>query len=116
MLFTTKFGTPLNIEIFNQSVKRIIEEVNLSRDTLDQIENFGGHTFRHTFATRCFEAGIQPKTVQAYLGHASLSMTMDLYTAVMPDYKKQEIQKLNIDIAPSDIKQYDIFKDGVLVR
>lgn len=115
LLFTTKFGTPLNIEIFNQSVKRIIEEVNLSRDALDQIENFGGHTFRHTFATRCFEAGIQPKTVQAYLGHASLSMTMDLYTAVMPDYKKQEIQKLNIDIAPSDIKQYDIFKDGVLV-
>ena len=43
LLFTTKFGTPLNIEIFNQSVKRIIEEVNLSRDTLDQIENFGGH-------------------------------------------------------------------------
>lgn len=115
LLFTTKFGTPLNIEIFNQSVKRIIEEVNLSRDALDQIENFGGHTFRHTFATRCFEAGIQPKTVQAYLGHASLSMTMDLYTAVMPDYKKQEIQKLNIDIAPSDIKQYDIFKDWVLV-
>lgn len=115
LLFTTKFGTPLNIEIFNQGVKRIIEEVNLSRDALDQIENFGGHTFRHTFATRCFEAGIQPKTVQAYLGHASLSMTMDLYTAVMPDYKKQEIQKLNIDIAPSDIKQYDIFKDGVLV-
>lgn len=114
LLFTTKFGTPLNIEIFNQSIKRIIEEVNLSRDALDQIENFGGHTFRHTFATRCFEAGIQPKTVQAYLGHASLSMTMDLYTAVMPDYKKQEIQKLNIDIAPSDIKQYDIFKDGVL--
>lgn len=115
LLFTTKFGTPLNIEIFNQSIKRIIEEVNLSRDTLDQIENFGGHTFRHTFATRCFEAGIQAKTVQAYLGHASLSMTMDLYTAVMPNYKKQEIQKLNIDIAPSDIKQYDIFKDGVLV-
>ena len=28
---------------------------------------------------------------------------MDLYTAVMPDYKKQEIQKLNIDIAPSDL-------------
>ena len=114
LLFTTKFGTPLNIEIFNQSIKRIIEEVNLSRDTLDRIENFGGHTFRHTFATRCFEAGIQAKTVQAYLGHASLSMTMDLYTAVMPNYKKQEIQKLNIDIAPSDIKQYDIFKDGVL--
>ncbi|WP_124065686.1 hypothetical protein [Clostridium sp. E02] len=28
----------------------------------------------------CFEAGIQPKTVQVYLGHTSLKMTMDLYT------------------------------------
>jgi len=47
-----------------------------------------------TFATRCFEAGVQLKTVQAYLGHASLQMTMDLYTHVTEDYKKEEIEKL----------------------
>ena len=52
---------------------------------------FSAHCFRHTFSTRCFEAGIQPKTVQAYLGHASLQMTMDLYTSVLGEYKSSEM-------------------------
>ena len=51
------------------------------------------HCFRHTFATRCFEAGIQPKTVQSYLGHASLQMTMDLYTSVLPKHSSDEMYK-----------------------
>ena len=53
------------------------------------------HCFRHTFATRCFESGIQPKTVQAYLGHASLQMTMDLYTSVMPKHMSNEMDKVS---------------------
>ena len=55
---------------------------------------FSAHCFRHTFSTRCFEAGIQPKTVQAYLGHASLQMTMDLYTSVLGEYKSSEMTQL----------------------
>ena len=47
-----------------------------------------------TSATRCFEAGIQPKTVQTYLGHATLQMTMDLYTSVLGNHRQEEMQKL----------------------
>ena len=47
-----------------------------------------------TFATRCFEAGIKPKTVQSYLGHATLQMTMDLYTSVLPQHQMSEMDKL----------------------
>lgn len=43
------------------------------------------HAFRHTFATRCLEAGIPPKVVQHWLGHASIQMTLDLYTHVSTD-------------------------------
>ena len=89
LLFVTKFDTPINAVVFNEAIDKIREEMNLMRDPLDEIERFSGHSLRHCFATRCFEAGIAPKTVQAYLGHASLSMTMDLYTSVM-DEKKQE--------------------------
>lgn len=39
--------------------------------------------------------GIQPKTVQAYLGHASLQMTMDLYTSVMPKHMSNEMDKVS---------------------
>ena len=97
-LFTTKFGTPLNAQLYCDAIDRIVQEVNLMRDSLDLMETFSGHCFRHTFATRCFEAGIVPKTVQAYLGHASLQMTMDLYTAVMEHKKVNDMQLLEDSI------------------
>lgn len=62
---------------------------------MDEMETFSAHCFRHTFATRCFEAGIQPKTVQSYLGHANLQMTMDLYTSVMPRHMATEMDKVS---------------------
>lgn len=91
-LFTTKFRTPLNSQIMCDNIKKLVEEINLMRDDMDQIERFGTHRFRHTFATRCFEAGMPPKTVQHLLGHASLQMTMDLYTDVLSDKKKEDMQ------------------------
>lgn len=94
LLFTTKYGTPLNSVLYSAAIHSIIAEINLTRDSLEEIEKFSGHTFRHTFATRCFETGIQPKTVQTYLGHSSLSMTMDLYTSVMQQKKSDDIKLL----------------------
>ena len=48
------------------------------------------HTFRHTFATRCFEAGIDAKVVQKFLGHYSISITLDLYTHITNEKAKEE--------------------------
>ena len=62
------------------------------------LEGVHFHTLRHTFATRCFEAGIAPKTVQAYLGHSSLQMTMDLYTSVMPKQMETEMDKVSKEL------------------
>lgn len=98
LLFTSKFNTPLNSQVVCQAINKIIEEVNLTKDYLDEIEPFSSHCFRHTFATRCFEAGIAPKTVQAYLGHASLQMTMDLYTSVMPKHMETEMDKVSREL------------------
>ena len=38
--------------------------------------------------------GIMPKTLQRYLGHATLQMTMDLYVHVTDGFKQEEIKKL----------------------
>ena len=94
LLFVTKFNTPICSQILNDAIARIISEINLQRDVTDMFPRFSAHTFRHTFATRCIEAGIQPKTVQKYLGHTRLQMTMDLYVHVTDDYKQQEMKKL----------------------
>lgn len=93
-LFVTKFNTPLNSVIYSDAIKAVIRQINLTRLFDDQFEIFSGHTFRHTFATRCFENGIEAKVVQSFLGHASLKMTMDLYTHVTEERSSLDIEKI----------------------
>lgn len=95
LLFTTKYNTPLSSQIICDAIKKIVDEINTTRDITDEIEVFSAHVFRHTFATRCFESGIKPKTVQKYLGHATLQMTMDLYTSVLKEHQMEEMDKLD---------------------
>lgn len=93
-LFVTKFNTPLNSQIYSDAIKSVIKQINLTRSLDEQFELFSGHTFRHTFATRCFENGVDAKVVQSYLGHASLKMTTDLYTHVTDDKSTMDIEKI----------------------
>ena len=59
-----------------------------------RVDRHYSHIFRHTFATRCFENGVDAKVVQSYLGHASLKMTMDLYTHVTDERFMTDIEKI----------------------
>ena len=93
-LFVSKFNTPLNSQMYSDAIKAVIRQINLTRSFEEQFEVFSGHTFRHTFATRCFENGIEPKVVQNFLGHASLKMTMDLYTHVTTEKASVDIEKI----------------------
>lgn len=118
LLFTTKFGTPINTQLYSAAIKAVLEDANLCRDELEQIEYFSPHCFRHSFATRCFEAGIKPKTVQQYLGHATLQMTMDLYTHVLKEHSMEEMSKLEkvldntLDVSETMINdRFDKFLD-----
>ena len=49
------------------------------------------HVLRHTFATRCIEGGMKPKTLQKILGHSNIGITMNLYVTTTEDEKKKEI-------------------------
>ena len=93
-LFVTKFNTPLNSVIYSDAIRSVIRRINETRNSKNQFDFFSGHTFRHTFATRCLEAGIQPKVVQSYLGHATLKMTMDLYTHVTDEKATEDIERI----------------------
>ncbi|MDY4403178.1 tyrosine-type recombinase/integrase, partial [Blautia sp.] len=90
--------------------------INLMRDPLDLMEKFSGHCFRHTFATRCFEAGIQPKTVQTYLGHASLQMTMDLYTSVMEQKKTEDMKLLEDTIGLDKVDKISVARSNKIIQ
>lgn len=62
----------------------------------------GLHMFRHTFATNALASGVDMRTVQDWLGHASIVQTQR-YTNLLPSQKQEQIRKLVIPInTPQD--------------
>lgn len=53
------------------------------------------HTLRHTYATRCFEAGVNIKAISEQLGHANVKTTYNIYVHLLEDTKVKEIDKLS---------------------
>ncbi|OMC89225.1 integrase [Viridibacillus sp. FSL H7-0596] len=52
------------------------------------------HLFRHTFATRLLNNGVDIATVSKLCGHASINMTMQFYINVSQQRKKAAVEKL----------------------
>ena len=52
------------------------------------------HTIRHTFATRCVEAGFEIKSLSEILGHANTTITLDRYVHSSMELKRENMEKL----------------------
>ena len=61
----------------------------------NQLENINFHALRHTFATRCIEAGGACKTVSELLGHSSVNMTLNLYVHPQIEQKRRCVELLS---------------------
>lgn len=91
MVFTTKTGKYIRPYSLQSYVRTIIGRIH---EAGHEFEVIHPHTFRHTFATRCIENGMEPQVLKAIMGHSSLAITMDLYAHVLPDSKVTEMKKL----------------------
>lgn len=91
LVFTGAFGTCITDTALYQDMKKIVGEI---RKEGYEFENATPHVLRHTFATRGLENGIPPKVMQELLGHTSITMTLDIYSHVLPDTKAEEMKKL----------------------
>lgn len=78
----------------DETISRAIRKMNENENM--NIAHFSVHALRATFATRAIESGMSPKVLQSILGHADISMTMNLYAHVMEDTKKAEMEKINL--------------------
>jgi integrase len=56
---------------------------------------FNLYSLRHTHATLLLVAGVHPKVVSERLGHATVSITLDTYSHVLPNMQKEASEKLD---------------------
>lgn len=59
------------------------------------------HTLRHTFATRCVEAGMDIKTLSEILGHTNTNITLSYYVHSSMQSKRKQMNRLKFHMAVS---------------
>jgi integrase len=59
------------------------------------------HDLRHTSATLLLSAGVHPKVVQERLGHSQISVTLDIYSHVLPTMQIEAAGKLDRLLDPT---------------
>lgn len=82
-VFLCRKGTPVKNSTYDSALFKICDKSGIKR--------FSMHVLRHTFATRCIEGGMRPKTLQKILGHSNIGITMNLYVHLTEDEKHKEI-------------------------
>lgn len=105
-LYNTKFISP---NIINSHFKRICKdagirviqtEVKRKKKSGEKFVNLKSsdvytHMLRHTYATRCIEAGMPAVVLQRLLGHKDVTITLNTYTHVFNKFKEKELDKVN---------------------
>ena len=101
-VFISDRGNPTNATAIDYMILRIVERCNSEEESRAKEENrkpillprMSAHTLRHTFCTRLCENESNIKAIQAVMGHSSISVTMDIYTDVTQQKKKEIFSKL----------------------
>lgn len=74
----------------NQELKRIFkEELKVNN------KDISTHCLRHTYGTRCVEAGMTAVVLQRLMGHKDVTVTLNTYTSVFNRFKEDELKKVN---------------------
>lgn len=56
------------------------------------------HDLRHTHATLLLRQGVHPKVVSERLGHATISITLDTYSHVMPGMQEEAARRVDLTL------------------
>lgn len=87
-LFLSPKGNLVDPRNANVALKKILKD-NFN------ITDITTHSLRHTYGTRCIEAGMRAVALQRLMGHTDVSITLNTYTSVLNKYKQSELSKVN---------------------
>ncbi|MFC1902942.1 tyrosine-type recombinase/integrase [Chloroflexota bacterium] len=86
-VFIRHDGSPINPNAVTHAFQRVIKKAGLKHVRL--------HDLRHTHATLMLKAGEHPKIVSERLGHASIGITMDTYSHVLPGMQEAAAERFD---------------------
>ena len=87
LVFASQTGTILNpSNVRNRSLKPLLKRAGLRPVRF--------HDLRHTCATLLLSENVNPKIVSEMLGHVSVSITLDVYSHLMPDMQERAAKAL----------------------
>lgn len=101
-VFITSMGSPVLRYHAEKECKKVVKAIN-EVEAFESVKEkrepiiFGDvypHAIRHTFCSRCFQLDMNPKVVQALMGHQHYSTTIDIYTHVMEKDINSEVCKM----------------------
>lgn len=96
LVFCNVYGKYLDGSNVRKRLSKILNNINSNeQDKSKTILPRKFHDLRHTYATRLFELGENPKTIQQLMGHSDISVTLNTYTHVLEHTKTIAVSKLN---------------------
>jgi len=81
LVFQNSEGKTLSPDTVSHAFKKIVKQIGLP--------NLRFHDLRHTHATIMLKVGTPPNVVSERLGHSSVSITMDIYSHVLPGMQEE---------------------------
>ena len=103
LVFVTTMGSPCTRYNAEKAINKTVKAIN-DHEAVDAkmegrepviFERCYPHALRHTFASICFKAGMNPKVVQSLMGHANYSTTINIYTHIMGITFDEDVDKFN---------------------
>jgi integrase len=92
LIFPSSIGTPSEPRNIYRRFKMALKNAGLP--------DLRFHDLRHTAATLMLQQGIHPKIVQERLGHASIMLTLNTYSHVLPSIQAEAAQKMDNLLMP----------------
>ena len=87
LVFTTRYGTPIEPRNFNRSFDRCIVAARVPRITV--------HGTRKTCASLLAALDVHPRVAMRILRHSKIAVTMEIYTEAPSDATRDALRKLS---------------------
>ena len=86
LVFTTPIGTPLDGTAVTKEFHRVLDRAGLPQRRF--------HDLRHSCATLLLVQGVSPRVVMDVLGHSQIALTMNTYSHVIPDLRRDAAKRM----------------------